>query len=414
MTPINLRRLEFELRRIRQIPPYTLVGKAAAKLLGLGLGLTLLPVTALLHLLGYRHVTVFTDRIGHLAMEPDCLVKEQILGRIKARKWLLLAPRGRVANEHLLSCWKHYFRIIRSPVLCFLVQSMSSWGLMRYEISHYLRTLGTTQAAYEINRAWQGRPPLLQIAESDRAWASKQVGLPPETWFVCVHAREAGFSPIDEELHEHRNSDIALTIPAMEEIARRGGWVIRIGDPTMKRLPALEHMIDYAHHPNKSARLDVLLCGLARFTLGNTSGIALVSSVFGVPCAIANTIPLSTLWFHAHDLSIPKMIRSRTEARLLRIDEVLGSEIANFQYAQQYAERGLELCENSAEDILALAMEMLDTLDGRCNTTPDQRAVLDQVRALSKHGHYAFGSASGIAISFLLRHPTLLQPAISP
>lgn len=82
MMPINHIRLKFELRRIRNMPILTLLGKAASKLLGHILGLLLLPVTALLHLADFRHVTIFTDRIGHLALEPDCLLKEQMLGHI--------------------------------------------------------------------------------------------------------------------------------------------------------------------------------------------------------------------------------------------------------------------------------------------------------------------------------------------
>ena len=103
------------------MPLTTLAGKAAAKLLGLGLGLLLLPGTALLHLAGYRYVTVFTDRIGHLALEPDCLLKKQSLGQLKKRKWIMLAPAERVANTHLLAYWQPFFHIVQNPALVFLI-----------------------------------------------------------------------------------------------------------------------------------------------------------------------------------------------------------------------------------------------------------------------------------------------------
>lgn len=408
----NLRRLEFEWRRIRQMNLVTLAKKTLTKIVGLGLGLLLLPLTVLLHLAGYRHVNIFTDRIGHLALEPDCLLKEQALGHIAEKKWIMLAPPNRVANEHLLTYWQPHFIIVRSPYSCFLIRSMSQWGVMRYNIAKYLRALGTTQAAYSISREWGNRRPLLQVSPTDQQWGNAQLeklGLPKNSWFVCVHVREAGFSPIDEELHRHRNSDIAHTVLAMQEIVRRGGWVVRIGDPTMSQLSPLEQVIDYAHHQLKSDRLDVVLCASARFTLGNTSGIALVSSIFGIPCALANVIPMSTLWFYSRDISIPKLLWCRNQRRLLQIDEILKSAIANFQYASFYDHRGLEPVENTAQDILLLVKEMLDRLEENFIDTPYDDQLRRGIQALFRPGHYAYGSAARISASFLREHSDLLQ-----
>lgn len=65
-----------------------------------------------------------------------------------------------------------------------------------------------------------------------------------------------------------------------------------MGDTTMEPLPFLPQVIDYAHHPLRSPRLDIILCARARCILGNTSGIFLVGSIFGVPSA-ANMVPMS-------------------------------------------------------------------------------------------------------------------------
>jgi putative glycosyltransferase (TIGR04372 family) len=413
MTPINLRRLEFELRRIRRIPLPTLAGKVASKLLGLGLGFVLLPVTALLHLAGYRHVTVFTDRIGHLALEPDCLLKEQALGLITRRKWIMLAPPGRIANQHLLMYWQPHFYIVRSRAMCYIIFSMSRWGLMRYDIAHYIRAIGKAQAAYRIYAEWDNRPPLLKLSHEDETWGRQmleKLGLPKDAWFVCLHAREAGFSPIDEELHSHRNSHIEQMIPAIEEIVKRGGWGIRIGDASMRRLQPMSQVIDYAHHPLKSDRFDIVLCAKARFILGNTSGIALLSSAFGVPCALTNMIPASSLWFGKGDISIPKLIWSKQLNRYLRLDELLESAVATYQYAKLYDADGLLAIENSPEDILSLACEMVERLEGCFVVIQEDEDRLLKVEALLNHHHYSYGSVARFSVSFLRNHPELLPP----
>jgi len=410
-----MHRWSFELRRIRRIPPYILIGKTVAKLLGLALGLFLLPVTALLHLFEYRCVTIFTDRIGHLALEPDCLIKEEILGRIQSRKWIMLAPPSQVSNAHLLSYWRPHLRIVCNQFVCFILACMSRWGLMRFDISHYIRAIGKAQAAYRIYSEWGTRPPILKLTEEDELWGQQMLhglGLPDGAWFVCIHAREAGFSPIDEELHNYRNSDIDNLTESVREITRRGGWIIRMGDPTMRKFAPITNVIDYAHHRLKSDRLDIVLCAKARFFLGNTSGIAFVSTLFGVPCALANMIPLTTRGFNRLDISIPKLIWSRTKNRILKLDEIFCSDIANFQYSSQYESAQLQVIENTSLDISLLASEMLECLEGCGVANQDDEDRRIMVEAMVKDHHYSYKSAARYSISFLRNHPNLLSTTL--
>jgi putative glycosyltransferase (TIGR04372 family) len=371
----------------------------------------LLPLTIALHLAGYRRITVFTQRIGHLALEPDCLLKEQALGFIPKHRWFILAPPKLVANRHLLSYWKPLIRVYEGRFSCYILASMSRWGFMRHDISRYILAVNKAQAAYRIYALWGDRPPLLALAPADEEWgghALRELGLPDGVWFVCVHVREPGFSPVDEELHAHRNGSIEATLPAIQEITRRGGWVIRIGDPSMQPLPPISHVINYAHHSTKCERLDIILCARARFLLGNTSGIALVSSIFGVPCAIVNMIPTPTLWFNTHDLSIPKLLWSEHLGRHLRFDEIMASPVSNFRYAKLFIEARIRAEENSAEDIRDLTMEMLDRLEGCFAESDADRERQVRYHSLYRIGHHSFGSASRIGTLFLRKYQNLM------
>jgi putative glycosyltransferase (TIGR04372 family) len=287
---------------------------------------------------------------------------------------------------------------------------------MRHEASAYVRPDRGSRSAYQIYSLWKGRAPLLRMTPADLQWgdeALRRLGLPEHAWFVCVHVREGGFSPIDEELQAHRNASIEATIPAMLEIARAGGWVIRTGDPSMKPLPPLPQVIDYAHHPMKSDRLDVILCARARFILGSTSGITLVGSIFGVPCAIMNTIPTSNLWYNSHDLSIVKLLWSEKLNRYLRFDEVLGSRLADLRYAAMYRQSGIRVDENSAQDIADLADEMMQRLDGRFIETPDDRRNAERFRSYFPSGHCTADSCARAGACFLRRHSDLLRPQVA-
>lgn len=371
----------------------------------------LLPATLVMHGLGYRRVTVITGRIGHLAAEVDCFLKAQALGELPRRRWFLLAPQGRVANAHLMSYWQAHVPVVSNRLACVLLDAMSRWLLMRYDVSHYVLQLHATQDVYRLNALWGRRPPLLALTAEDIRWsksALRDLGIPEGTWFVCVHVREPGFSPSDEAAHAHRNGDPRAVLPAVAEIVRRGGWCIRMGDPSMSRMSGVPGLIDYAHHSLRSRRLDIVLCARTRFFLGNSSGLALVSSVFGVPSVLVNMIPLSALAPLPVDLSIQKLLRSNCEGRLLRFDEILCSPAGDFRYAKRYSDAGLTPVENEAEDILAVVCEMLDRVEGRFEETPDDRVLQQRFLQLLRPGHYAYGAASRVGAAFLRKYRDLL------
>ena len=378
------------------------------------LWLALLPLALCLHLAGFRRLTVLVGRIGHLAAEPDSFLKACELGWVAPRRYFMLAPRGTVANEAMLEYWRPFIPTVRDRTACWLLHAMSRWGLMKYDLSGYVLKLDATQKIYSVNAAWKGRPALLTLSDADRDWSEQrlaELGLPPGAWFACVHVREAGFSPADEAAHAHRNGDPLAVRPAMQEIVRRGGWCIRMGDPSMTPMEPMAGAIDYAHHPLRSARMDVVLCARARFFLGNTSGLALVSSAFGVPSALANMIPLSVLGVLPADISIPKLLRPVNGSRTLPFAVVLGSPTGDFRYARLYADAGLEAVENTPEEILELAVEMIERISGTHAAGPVDDALQRRFMALLRPGHYSYGAGSRVGVAFLRRHANLLPPA---
>ena len=69
----------------------------------------------------------------------------------------------------------------------------------------------------------------------------REMGISADDWFVCVHVRENGFIN-DEGRREYRNAKIENYTRAIERIVERGGWVIRMGDATMTKLPEMERV----------------------------------------------------------------------------------------------------------------------------------------------------------------------------
>jgi putative glycosyltransferase (TIGR04372 family) len=152
---------------------------------------------------------------------------------------------------------------------------------------------------------------------------------------------------------------------AIEEIIKRGGWVIRIGsgDSSLLDLIKSEKYIDYPTSRYLSDRMDIFLCAQAKFILGNTSGIALVGSVFGTPCALANMTPISAAGFNVSDISFPKLHWSLSEKRYINVQEIYELKLLDARTAFEYEKAKVKLVENTAEDIRELCIEMFLNLE---------------------------------------------------
>lgn len=353
------------------------------------------------------------ERIGHLCVEPDAFLKEGVVGMRPRFTGVFLIPASRVANQEVLRLWSEKLPIVTSPFLCALLERLAAFPRLRYSPIHYAVAINETAQYGIILARWGTRPPLLrrpeELSERGRA-ALRRMGVPEGAWFVCIHSRDGIYSPADEHLHEFRNSEISNYILAMEAIVDRGGWCIRVGDPGSKPLPPMHGVVDYANSGEKSAWMDVFLGANCRFFLGNTSGLYLLSAVLGVPTAIANCVPVSGCYsWDPAGLAIPKRLRDRASGRYLSYAEILGSPMGNFRFAEQYDAVGLEVEENSGEEIRELAMEMLDRCAGAIEYSAADEQLQERFRSLFRPGHYCYGTPSRIGRDFLRKYSAFIE-----
>ena len=268
------------------------------------------------------------------------------------------------------------------------------------------------RAMVAVNRCWedQGRPPLMSLDLRHAARGRERlarIGIPADAWFACLHVRTPGFlGEAPDSHHRFRNADIESYLPAVERIVARGGWVVRIGDPSMPPLPPLKHVVDYAHSPLKSDWMDIFLIAAARFFLGTTSGPWVVAHVFGTPVAMTNQVPFSERPFSSRDIYIPKPYRDRRTGNLLPFDAAMGPPFRHQFLADTYDRHGIDLLDNSAEEIVALVEEMLDRLDGRLADTTEDAALRARFDALATSEEYGFSARIGRA--FLRKYRELV------
>jgi len=115
----------------------------------------------------------------------------------------------------------------------------------------------------------------------------KTLGMDESDWYVCLHVRESGFRN-DKGRRDYRNSNVNNYIKAIQEITSRGGWVVRLGDDTMLRLPEMKRVIDYPFTSYKTDLNDLLLIKYCFFFIGTQSGILDVANLFSKNVLITN------------------------------------------------------------------------------------------------------------------------------
>jgi putative glycosyltransferase (TIGR04372 family) len=351
----------------------------------------------------------YPNRIGHLCIEVDSYLKDMILrGKLPGRVFLT-KPDYPFANDTVIAYFKQRLTVTRSRFLrdCFKLAGRQVPAITRthpYAVAMY-----KTARAFDVYARWGHRPPLFRLSGRDRRFGEamlRRMGVPAGAWFVCVHARSAGYSPTDDALHTFRNMDIEDFGLAIDEITARGGWCIRVGDATMKPMLPRANVVDYALSSIKSARMDVFLAARCRFFLGSNSGPLALATMFGQPAALVNLAPLSASYSYGpDDLSIVQRVRM-DDGRLPSFAEIMGGPIANLRLADEFDARGISLIQASPEEIRELVLEMIERLEGRAIYTPEDEARQAGFRSLFHDGHHGYKACSRVGRDFLRRHMT--------
>ncbi len=363
------------------------------------------PITLLIHLSGYRYINVFTERIGHLALEPDIHIKKQLLNKIDKKKWVIFYKKNKVANQYLLKKWKKYFIIIDSSFIELFFKLSTFNGFAAVDIRRYINFGGNKQEAFEIYKLWKDKEPLLKLTAKEIHRGMnilKKMGYKNQNHIVCIHNREKGFSLCDDFIQDYRNCSIDNFIESINYLCKKNIFTIRIGDKSNTPLKIKDsNFIDYANSHYKSEFMDVFLAEKSSFIIGNTSGIACLFSVMGTPCGVTNAIPLTTMWLSSKDLVIPKFLLFNQ--KFLSFNSILKKNIG-YKDANEYKKNNIIIKENQSIDITLLTKEMYRRyISNNYTFSKKQKAFNKNIR----ENHYCYMSEAHIADLFIKKYNKL-------
>jgi putative glycosyltransferase (TIGR04372 family) len=347
----------------------------------------------------------FFGAIGHNAITGIHLAAQD-LGILPRGKRVGIVPEKFTSLEHI-KLYKEKLHLVNYREGSGWTELPNNWHLT--ERHQMIRGFGTFLDTYELvdtvfgSQAINTDNPLFELTAEyiENSMANlRKYGFKEDDWFVGIHIRDGGPIP------ELRNQNIANYIPAIKEIVRRGGWVIRIGDGRMPPLPKMNKVIDLAIEEDARKKLHLFIIAKSRFFIATCSGPLYFPSLFGVPTLGTNMIGLgrTTLTFASNSFHIPKTYLKRNNARPT-LDEMLKSPFGFGELSMnEFAKLGIHVQENSAIEIEEGVVEMFLRVSGLYLPREDEfSGKVNDIRS-----QFEWTSKGRISNSFLQRHETSL------
>ena len=340
-------------------------------LLLLPLALILWPLSILLMRNGIYIWPIFSERLGHQCLESDCAIRWS-RAHGKVRRIYLISRSHKSANSRFFDYLPfHSYHLAGRLIFAFAV-SLTFFNLYR-----------TAKSFCRIPTGYQTHWPLLcstntvfQMSREDFQASSLLLAqlvshskLPQQlldTSHYCVfNFRHPYTDVVGDHLQSQRFSSAANLKSALIYLCNIGVVPILTGSPLPSHLESLPSNL-YVNYPAsqfKSDYHDILLSGNADFCLGSTSGLTLLSSVFGVPCLIHNQVPYKEYWYSFQDIILPKLIHRKSDGLLIPFTRQIVDSALRNRYPVDSPYASFYYAECSADDILKATIEMCEQLD---------------------------------------------------
>jgi putative glycosyltransferase (TIGR04372 family) len=346
--------------------------------------------------------------IGHIA-HLDIYIKHKILYGKKDHK-VYIAPNIHQPNLDLMQLWAPYITKAEDALINqFNTDEISllqdEFWTLPFENN---KSRMFSHAGSIVQNKWEsdGRAPLVKCTDIDISrgeLALESIGISKGQWYVCFHVRTEGYHlNWHKENPGTRNADILTYLPAMQEIIKKGGVVIRMGDSAMPPLPKQKGIYDYALSNLKSEFMDLFLCATCRFFVGTNSGLGLIPPIFGVKCAMTNWSPVGLPQWYPKDKYIMKLIYSLKLNRYLTFEEMLASKAGWLQFIKPLHNLDLQIVDNTADEIQELIVEMLQENEAENIIYNKKYSYLNTI--IEKNGSY---KGATISSSFVKKHENL-------
>jgi putative glycosyltransferase (TIGR04372 family) len=359
-----------------------------------------------------RFGALFSSRIGHFAANTEVYLCECDAGMHGDNFLDIFYHVSPICNYQLKKMWDRTLHVF--PWARFLDKANC---LLPGAKTHIIPMRRDETRDRDIYNLLERSLPHLSFTQQEEEFGKSElhrIGVADTDSFVCFHARDpeylnAAFERGYWNYHDYRDSNIQNYIPAAEELVRRGYFSIRMGAVVKEKINVDNpRIIDYATK-HRTDFLDIYLGARCKFFICDTAGIYAIPEIFRIPIAWVNFIPLEHIpsW-SKKQLFIPKKMFLIRERRFLTFREILDSGLGRFCGPEYYKNIGLEIVENTPEEILDLVIEMDERLKGSWQQNAEDEDLQNEFWKLFKPSNLNSAFFSRIGTKFLRQNQELL------
>jgi putative glycosyltransferase (TIGR04372 family) len=224
----------------------------------------------------------------------------------------------------------------------------------------------------------KGLKPILndKLLKPYKSEIYNRLNIPSNKKLAILHARDTGW--INLAYHDYRNSNINNYIDAIKLLEKENWFIVRIGDASMAKLEyESPSVIDLPHMPLFLDGDDAKLISYCDLYVGQNSGPITLAWIFSKDIVMLNEPNPFIGRFFNDDKKKPKTIslfkHQIKNKKKLSIFQILKSKC---RYRSSiFLDEGIELIENSAEEIKSTVWEMLKRKDNKWQTSGDDQVL---------------------------------------
>ena len=359
---------------------------------------------------------IYNQRIGHFILEFDWLqtVKPSIELGFKKRFPIhldLFFLSGKSSNSFLEKIVRENIRIVpRILILGLYLINRISIGGQKYLITFPTRPtdfryLNDTSANYTFTNEEH------TIAKTKL----RGIGFDPEMPVICFYIRDSAyakkyFAKQDQDFAMYRDCDLHNFQECMKFLADSGYQIFRMGKYGAKPL-LINHprIFDYTFSSIRSDFMDFYITSMSDFAVATDSGAMMLPIFFRKPLLLVN-VPAFHGLISGKCLTLFqfKTFREVGSGAEITLNELIQKGAIDFESYEKFKKAGIELHQNTSDELLQAVKEMLDIILGKENREAKYGAtqsLLNSILSLSQ-----LNEVSGkLSLSWLKRHPSFLD-----
>jgi putative glycosyltransferase (TIGR04372 family) len=328
-----------------------------------------------------------SDRLGHFAMNHEIfLADDKCIPTNKRVSNFDIYFFGHVpvCNTQLGLMWQRRLRIWNNPLLypCSLIlRSSRIFGKHVCGEPTYLDR--------DVNLSLTRTSPSISFLDHEEVLGNRileDLGVPSGAQFVCLSVRDSAYTAQlgfgDLSYHDIRNADIDNYLMAADALTERGVYVIRMGKTVSKCFDTPNQMIiDYALSSHRTDLMDVYLAQKCLFAMGTSNGFLALPLLFRRPYLETDLPTLGWIYSYSHSsLSLAKSFFDISSGQNLTLTEILKSPVAFSNRKDTFDASGIQLVDNTPEEIRDAAIEMFDRVNNSITYSMNDRLLQDKFR----------------------------------